>query len=253
MGSPNAGVAEDNETAVTARRGNPSFVWRAGQERRMDLVKRYVPLDNKLILDAGCGVGLYVNQFARISDQVYGIDIENNRLEQARVSSRKLCIARAEALPFVDRSFDVVFSHEVLEHVDNDRMAVAEAVRVTRDGGYIVIFVPNRLFPFETHGCYFRGAYRFGNIPLINYLPDVLRRRFCPHVRAYTRNGLRQLWANQPVKVIIHREMYPGFDNIAARRLWLSGALRRILYFCEGTPLSRFGLSHFAVLQREVI
>ena len=44
-------------------------------------------------------------------------------------------------------------------------------VRVTGVGGRIVVFVPNRLYPFETHGIYWRGRYRFGNTPLISWLP----------------------------------------------------------------------------------
>ncbi|NIU60939.1 MAG: methyltransferase domain-containing protein, partial [Pseudomonas stutzeri] len=56
--------------------------------------------------------------------------------------------APGERLPFPDATFDVVFSHEVLEHVADDRACVAEMVRVTRPGGRIVVFVPNRLYPF---------------------------------------------------------------------------------------------------------
>ena len=40
------------------------------------------------------------------------------------------------------------------EHVDDDRKTAAEMVRVTRPGGIIVAFAPNRLYPFETHGAY---------------------------------------------------------------------------------------------------
>ncbi len=60
---------------------------------------------------------------------------------------------------------------------------------MTKPGGSVVIFAPNRLWPFETHGAYFGKRYVFGNIPLINWLPDPLRDRFAPHVRVYTREG----------------------------------------------------------------
>ena len=71
--------------------------------------------------------------------------------------------------------------------------------RVTAPGGRIVMFCPNRFYPFETHGHYWRGEYHFGNTPLINYLPSALRDRFAPHVRAYSGAALKALFDDQGV------------------------------------------------------
>jgi SAM-dependent methyltransferase len=243
-------LVNSSDLRLTAQRGNPSYVWRAGQERRLALVRRSVPLENARILDAGCGIGAYLRRFSELSNQAFGIDIEEPRLHKAKDITGRLAVARGEALPFVNDSFTMVFSHEVLEHVDDDLQAMAELVRVTKPGGYLVLFVPNRWFPFETHGFYLRNRYVFGNIPAINYLPNPIRNRLCPHVRAYTSRGLRKLWSALPVRVAIHQHLYPGFDNVAARRPWLSRFLRRVLYFGEKTPLEHFGLSHFVVLQK---
>ena len=70
----------------------------------------------------------------------------------------------------------------------------ARSVRVLKPGGRLVVFVPNRLWLFETHGVYWRGVYHFGNIPLVNWLPDALRNKLAPHVRAYTGKQLRALF-----------------------------------------------------------
>lgn len=112
----------------------------------------------------------------------------------------------------------------------------------------MVIFAPNRLYPLETHGIFWRGKYRFGNIPLVNYLPDFLRRQFCPHVRAYTRGDMRRLFEGLDVEIIVHTQIYPGYDKIAARRPRMGGFLRRLTYALESTPLRAFGLSHFVVV-----
>lgn len=232
-----------------ALRGNPSFVWRAGQERRLQLVRRYVPLEGKRVLDVGCGMGMYTQAFMRYTPEVYGIEIEYPRALEAKARTLGVAQAVGEALPFADSSFDVAFSHEVLEHVQDDRRCAAEMVRVVRPGGHIVIFVPNRLYPFETHGIYWKGVYHFGNKPLVNWLPDVLRNRLAPHVRAYTVAGLRALFAGQPVRVVAHRQIYPGYDNIVARRPTLGRWIRRITYALEATPLRFFGLSHVLVLE----
>jgi hypothetical protein len=115
-----------------------------------------------------------------------------------------------------------------------------------------VIFAPNRLYPFETHGIYWRGQYRFGNIPLVNYLPDRWRNRLCPHVRAYTRGGLLALFAELPFRTIVHTQIYPGYDNIAYRHPAMARWIRKLTYSLENTPLRSFGLSHLLVVEKVV-
>ena len=230
--------------------GHPSYVWRAGQERRLDLVRRHAPLAGRRILDAGCGVGTYVAAFRRYTGAVYGLDLDAEKVAQAAAHLPGLVVASVDALPFAAGSFDLVLSHEVLEHVADDRAAVAEAVRVLRPGGRLAIYVPNRLYFFETHGVFWRGTYRFGNVPLVNWLPTRWRNRLCPHVRAYTARGLRRLLDGLPVKVVVHSQVYPGFDNVVARWPRLGGWLRRVFYALERTPLRAFGLSHLLIVER---
>ncbi len=237
----------DNEQA--ALRGNPSFVWRSGQERRLDMVRRAVPLDGKRVLDIGCGIGMYTVAFARHTPHAFGVEVELDRAIEAHTRVSHVSQAVGEQLPFSDDSFDVVFSHEVLEHVNADHICAAEMVRVTRPQGHIVIFVPNRLYFFETHGVYWRGTYHFGNKPLVNWLPTRLRNRLAPHVKAYTGRSLKRLFADLPVRTLLHTQIYPGYDNILARRPHLGRAIRTITYTLEHTPLRYLGLSHLLILQ----
>jgi len=233
------------------QRGHPSYVWRAGQERRLNLVRQYVPLDGRCILDVGCGLGMYTEALSQYSGQVYGVEVELERAMQARGRAAGIAQAVGEVLPFASDTFDLVFSHEVLEHVTDDRQVVSEMVRVARPGGYIVTFAPNRLWPWETHGIYWRGRYRFGNIPLVNYLPTALRNRLAWHVRTYTRRGLLGLFAGLPVRIVHLSTAYPGFDNMTHRSARLGHWVRAISYRCEQMPvLCRCGLSHLLVAQR---
>lgn len=239
-----------------ARRGNPSFVWRAGQDRRLMMILQWgrktpTATLGKVLVD-GCGVGMYIKALTPYADQVYGIDIEAEHLEIAatHVPVGQVQLAAAEALPYRTNSFDLVLSHEVLEHVQDDRQAVAELVRVLKPGGRAVLFVPNRLYPFETHGHYWRGVYHFGNTPLINYLPAGVRNQLAPHVRAYSAMDLRRLCFGQPVRIVHHTQIYPGYDNLVYRRPALGHWLRRITYGLEQSPLTVFGISHLLVVEK---
>lgn len=246
-------MVEDVKTIpppAAAGLGQPSYVWRFGLERRFDLIRRHVPLEGRYILDIGCGIGTFVQRLREFSPHVYGVDIDRERVRRGATALPNLAVAVSEYLPFADATFDVVLLHEVLEHVRDDRLTLAEAGRVTRPGGRIAIYCPNRLYPFETHGIFLGKRYVFGNIPLVNYLPDGLRKRLVPHVRAYTRRDLRRLFAGVGARPVVHTCVFPGFDNLAARSGLASSILRRVLYPLENTVLGNLGLSHFVVLEK---
>lgn len=237
-----------SETSI--ERGRPSYSWQFGQDRRLEMVLRFLPLEGARILDVGCGIGTYVRRFRRFSDDVYGVDVAQERVAEASVELPNITLAPGEALPYTDDFFDLTFLNEVIEHVDDDRATIREAVRVTKPGGHIVVFAPNRLYPFETHGAFIRGTYRFGNIPIVNWLPNPLRNRFAPHVRAYMPRAIRRLFRGLPVRIRHDRGIYPGFDKLTARHRLLGPMLRTALYAAERTPFHQFGLSHFVVAQK---
>lgn len=230
--------------------GHPSYVWRRGQDRRLSLIRDFVPLENKRILDVGCGIGMYVEKFRQFSDAVCGVDLDEEKVEEARKRLPNISIAPAEKLPYGDRSFDVTMLHEVIEHVVDDRRAIQEAVRCTDLGGHVIIYAPNRLYPMETHGFYFRGRYHFRLLPFVNYLPDRMRDYFCPHVRVYTGRGIRRLFDGLPVRFVVSTHIFPGLDNVASRHPALGNLLHRAVDSLEKTPLRSLGISHFVVAQR---
>jgi SAM-dependent methyltransferase len=234
-----------------ALRGEPSYVWRSGQERRLKMVERLIHLQGKTILEFGCGNGIYASQFQRrYAAHVEAFDIETQRVAEAQVETPHALVAVGEALPYRANSFDLVFSNEVIEHVRDDQVAASEMVRVTKPGGHVLLFCPNRWYPFETHGHYWRGTYHFGNTPLINYLPDPLRNQLAPHVRAYTAKGIQALFTGLPVRVVHHSRIFGGYDNIARRLPGLGRVIRDVLYGLESTPFRFFGLSHLLVMQK---
>ena len=244
-----ASLNNDRDSKAIAL-GRPSYVWRSGQDRRLELIHHYAALEGGRILDVGCGLGAYVKRLRAFSPDVYGVDIDPDKVAQAQKELEHISVAPAEELPFPTGFFDVILLHEVLEHVSDDRRAVREAYRVAKVGGRLVIFVPNRLYAFETHGVYWHGVYHFGNVPLVNYLPNSLRTRLAPHVRAYTARGLRRLFDGLPCRTVVHTQIYPGYDNIAYQHRRVARVLRGVTYALESTPLRVFGLSHLIVVEK---
>lgn len=242
---------KSDEPIEQTKLGRPSFIWQFGQERRFNLIKKYLDLRNKRILDIGCGVGQYLKEFLKYSKDVYGIDVEEEHLKKALKICPNVQKARAEKLPYPDNFFHIILMHEVIEHFDSDRKAIEEAIRVLKPGGSIVIFAPNKWYFFETHGFYLRGKYIYRLIPIIHWLPERLRKKFCPHTRVYTQRKIRKLFKNLPVSFKVWKYVYPGFDKITSKRPTLGKLLRKTFYLAEKTPLKIFGLSIFVIVKKQ--
>ncbi len=139
LGTPGAFAAPAAEL-----RGLPSAVWRFGQDRRFELLRRLVDVTGGASLDLGCGLGVYTARMADAGATALGTEVEWPRAVEARQRGVDVVAAVGERLPFGDGRFRTVLIHEVLEHVADDAATVAEAVRVLEPGGRVIIFVPNR-------------------------------------------------------------------------------------------------------------
>jgi SAM-dependent methyltransferase len=236
-----------------ALRGEPSYVWRAGQQRRLEMIVHAAgERIQGRILENGCGVGMYVEHLAQYGGTMIGLEYDFERAAEARSRSPHLFNAAGEYVPLPSATFDLILSHEVIEHVQDDRAAVREMIRVIKPGGRVVIFCPNRGYPFETHGIYWKGKYHFGNKLFVNYLPRSLRDKLAPHVRVYSKQDVQKLFDGLPVHFIQQTIIFGAYDNIIARFGPLGKVLRSVLQFLEKTPLKIFGLSHFLVVEKVV-
>jgi SAM-dependent methyltransferase len=111
------------------------------------------PLNSPIrLLDIGCGTGAnlpLLRSFAGPSGSVTAMDFSPLALQFARDqlsddTAKNLSMLRGDAqcLPFEDDSFDVVTMLDVLEHLSDDCLALAEVQRVLRRGGALVMSVP---------------------------------------------------------------------------------------------------------------
>lgn len=130
-----------------------------------------------VILDHGCGSGLTLLYLLALGHRsIYGVDVGKNspawnRLlrEVHGIAEERFRMYDGRSLPLPDRSVDVIFSQQVLEHVGSDYVEsyYAEEGRVLKPGGVVLHQVPHRLVPYDSHT----------RTWFIHYLPWSLRRR----------------------------------------------------------------------------
>lgn len=105
-------------------------------------IKKYLRADS-VVLDAGCGSkGLFRYTWKDSVRLMVGCDIseslQNNPNLSAAVQSN------LSSLPFANRSFDVIFSRYVLEHLDRPEVVFAEFARTLKPGGRLIILTPSK-------------------------------------------------------------------------------------------------------------
>lgn len=94
------------------------------------------------ILDAGCGTGANLREYERLG-KVTGVDPFPEAIELCRERGLDNVVqARAEKLPFGPGSFELLFATDVIEHLDDDIVALRELRRVAADGARLVLTVP---------------------------------------------------------------------------------------------------------------
>ncbi len=252
-----------DEATKFAHLGKPGTAFSKGFERRLKKVERLVNLKDAVILDQGAGEGVWMNEFTNYTSpsKIFGFDIDKENFEKfqelqtgvdinKKIPLQNFKICPAEKLDFDSNFFDVVFSNEVLEHVQDDNKSVKEVIRVLKPGGYFVIFTPNRGWPFETHGMFFRGKYYWGNIPFLPWLPKFVSKRFASHVRNYSNKDIKRLFSNIDAKIIYHSHVFPGFDKLSKKRGLVGKLVQKFFHAIEKTPLNYFGISHFLIVKK---
>jgi 2-polyprenyl-3-methyl-5-hydroxy-6-metoxy-1,4-benzoquinol methylase len=126
-------------------------------ESLASLLDEHVGLEGRRLLDVGCGWGELILSCLLRGAEGCGVEPDADEVEISRLLLRSYGYSEAiyrgvgERLPFADDEFDIVTCQQVLEHVSSIEQVVREIVRVTRPGGFVVVSVPNYLFPYEGH------------------------------------------------------------------------------------------------------
>lgn len=142
---------------------------------QVELLTQYCgSLNGKKVLEVGSGYGMFVALTrARYGAYSYGIEPESEGFASSYKLSRDILSryglnpdfiknSAGESMPFEDNVFDVVYSTNVLEHVDNPQAVLKESIRVLKPGGILQFVVPN-------YGSFWEGHYHLFWIPYINH------------------------------------------------------------------------------------
>jgi SAM-dependent methyltransferase len=172
----------------------------AAADRRVhkaaDLLRRHAPPSARFV-DIGCGAGVATRYIADLIGprEVYGIDISENRVAEARALGidARVSDLDSERLPLADASFDAIHCGEVIEHVVDTDQLLDEIKRVLAPGGVCVLSTPN-LAAWHNRAALMLGYQPFLTEVSFRYAPG--RPSFAQaetgggHVRMFTRRAL---------------------------------------------------------------
>lgn len=218
------------KTAAAAP-GSPEFF--AQIERRRYELEPFVPgfaeftrWQGRDVLEVGVGLGTDFVQFVRARARAVGIDLteaavaavhQRLELEGLRADVR---VGDAEALPFPDASFDLVWSYGVLHHTPDTIRAVREIRRVLRPGGEARVMLYAR-HSWLAFGAWVRWALLRGRPR--RSIADVLATHLeSPGTKAYTEGEIRTLFAEFS-SVDVRRIVTPYDRRVAWRIADLTG------------------------------
>ena len=92
------------------------------------------------LLDIGCGRGEFANGFKELGLIVNGVEREKIHIDGINVQYLDV---EKDPLPYKEKTYDIVFSKSVIEHLENPSNMLKESRRILKSGGMIIIMAPD--------------------------------------------------------------------------------------------------------------
>lgn len=185
--------------AQMAAKEDRHWWYRARGRIIVSILRKFTPPGSARILDIGCGTG---NDFVILSQfgEVMGVDYHPNAIAYCKQHGHTN-IAQQDAvqLQFPDETFDLTCCLDVLNGIEDDAKAVAEAVRVTKKGGLLLFTV----------------AANTGLWGISDYMSE--------HKRRYSRRTMLHLLSSQPCDIL----KFTSFNTIFCPFAYLERVLER--------------------------
>ncbi len=129
------------------------YWWYVGRRRLVEEIvnKEYAKRGRRLrILDVGCGTGATLSALSKFGD-AQGVDVSEEAVRFCAARNLTAKLHPVEHLQFPDSAFDVIAALDVLEHTDDDLIALRELHRVCGEGSLLLITVPAYGFLWSEH------------------------------------------------------------------------------------------------------
>jgi ubiquinone/menaquinone biosynthesis C-methylase UbiE len=231
-------------------------------KKRISLIQRTLNIGGKKFIDCGCGTGQYLLAILDQGADVYGIEDNIDKVNKFKQEhpdiAERVRNGNIEAMEFEAETFDFALLNEVLEHVPNETKALKDIYRVLKPDGIVIIFSPNRFYPFETHSVYLHHSNRKLPItfPFIPYIPLGLGNKlFRYDARNYWPHELRKQVCSCGFKIIETSYIWQTFENISGGQpkfvTFFKPALRKLFTYLEQVPVVKvLGVSQLLIAQK---
>ena len=165
-------------------------------EPRIFIVSKWIGKDKK-VLDVGCYNGFYSKIFLDNGNVVYGIDASQDAVNEANVLGIKAVVGNLESVfPYSNHYYDVIHAGEVIEHLYDTDIFIAECNRVLKIGGKVIITTPNtlslprRILYLFGFGRFFEASNTFST-----------EEKSVGHIRFFTKNLLKNFVESKGFKM----------------------------------------------------
>jgi O-antigen biosynthesis protein len=201
--------------------------------KRYDFARQFC--QNKVVLDAACGVGYGAHYLSDIAREVRAVDISREAVTYAKkhyaVENLQFEVRDIHNLNFADKYFDVVCAFEVIEHLDKPDKFLSEVKRVLNEGGIFIISTPNAKRTNYTP----RNQYHKREFCKADF--EGLLKRYFTNVEIFgqIRRQSTLHYCLQKIDIFRFRAMLPGFLR------------RKICHSVATSPWDEAGLDDFGI------
>ncbi len=232
---------------VDPQTATQDFLNPAKSFKRAGMLTRYTPIEGRKLLEIGSGFGVnlavWIKHFhvdgygAEPGGEGFqgGFQASKNLFRVNGLDPDRVVDACGEELPFSDRSFDIVYSANVLEHTRDPERVLSEALRVLRPGGVLHMEMPNYLSYYEGHYMVFQPPIVWK--PLLPLWVRFVFRRD-PSFARTLQTQINPIWCRRMVRKL--RRLYPLQLVSIGADLFLE-SLARPFQFEEQAVGSRIG------------
>ncbi|MEG2599959.1 MAG: methyltransferase domain-containing protein [Muribaculaceae bacterium] len=170
---------------------------RTARKYYIPYICKHIEFSSNSVLEVGCGEGGNLLPFAEMGYDVYGVDMSEYRIEQARLFFEKreqkgsFITANIFQLKGFCHKFFIIIVHDVIEHIDNKKQFLSDLCKFLTPNGIIFIAFPAWQMPFGGHQQIAEGKI-ISHLPFIHLLPTLVY-RFILNVSGEREDTIKEL------------------------------------------------------------